>query len=89
MPDYSPAVDALVIRLMKEQNLDINDEAAKEAFKAAALDKINHYIISRIPDERLSDFEELLQENNSEKISYFLEEILGSAASASEEAPSY
>ncbi len=86
MPDYSPAVDALVVRLMKEQNLDPNDEAAKTAFKSEALDKINRYIISRIPDERLSDFEELLEENNSEKISFFLEEILGRSDQSGESA---
>lgn len=85
MPDYSPAVDALVVRLMKEQNLDPGDETAKDAFKQKALDQINHYIISRIPDERLADFEELLQENNPEKISYFLEEIIGKAEKALDE----
>ncbi len=85
MPDYSPAVDALVVRLMKEQNLDPSDEQAKETFKNEALDKINRYIISRIPDERLADFEELLVENNPEKISFFLEEIIGNAEKALDE----
>jgi hypothetical protein len=85
MPDYSPAVDALVVRLMKEQNLDPTDEQAKETFKNEALDKINCYIISRIPDERLADFEELLVENNPEKISFFLEEIIGNAEKALDE----
>lgn len=86
MPDYSPAIDALVVRLMREQDLDPTDDEAKEAFKSEALDKINHYIISRIPDERLSDFEELLAENNPEKISYFLEEVIGRADTAVDEA---
>ncbi len=85
MPDYSPAVDALVVRLMKEQNLDPTDEQAKEVFKNEALDKINRYIISRIPDERLTDFEDLLVENNPEKISFFLEEIIGNAEKALDE----
>jgi len=85
MPDYSPAVDALVVRLMKEQDLDPNDEAAKESFKKNTIDRINEYIISRIPDERLSDFEELLAENNPEKISYFLEEVIGRADQAIDE----
>ncbi len=86
MPDYSPAIDALVVRLMREQDLDPTDDEAKEAFKSEALDKINRYIISRIPDERLSDFEELLAENNPEKISYFLEEVIGRADTAIDEA---
>lgn len=86
MSDYSPAIDTLVARLMREQDLDPTDEEAKEAFKSEALDKINRYIISRIPDERLSDFEELLAENNPEKISYFLEEVIGRADIAADEA---
>jgi len=85
MPDYSPAVDALVDRLMKEQNLDPSDEAARQAFKKQTVDRINEYIISRIPDERLNDFEELLAENNPEKISYFLEEVIGRADNAIDE----
>ncbi|MCX6792646.1 MAG: hypothetical protein NTY12_01340 [Candidatus Falkowbacteria bacterium] len=76
MPDYSQAVDTLVERLMKEQNLDPSDEVAKQAFKTDAIEKINHFIISRIPDDKLEIFEELLGENNSEKISHFLEEVL-------------
>lgn len=76
MPDYSQAIDKLVDRLMTEQNLDPSDEVAKQAFKADAVEKINRFIISRIPDDKLEEFEELLDENNSEKISHFLEEAL-------------
>lgn len=76
MPDYSLAIDKLVERLMTEQNLDPSDEAAKEAFKTDAIDKINRYVVSRIPDDKLEAFEELLDENDSEKISHFLEEVL-------------
>ena len=76
MPDYSQAIDKLVERLMTEQNLDPSDEAAKQAFKTDAVEKINRFIISRIPDDKLEVFEELLEENNSDKISHFLEEVL-------------
>jgi hypothetical protein len=76
MPDYSLAIDKLVERLMTEQNLDPSDEAAKEAFKKDAIDKINRYVVSCIPDDKLEMFEELLDENDSEKISHFLEEVL-------------
>ncbi len=86
MPDYSPAVDALVARLMREQGLDPNDEAAKAAFRTDTLDKINQYIISRIPDDKLDQFEELLAENNPEKISYFLEEVMGNLEKSEDEA---
>lgn len=76
MPDYSQAINSLVERLMKEQNLDPSDEVAKEAFETDVVEKINHFIISRIPDDKLEMFEELLKENDSEKISHFLEEVL-------------
>jgi HEPN domain-containing protein len=76
MPDYSQAIDKLVERLMREQNLDPSDEVAKKAFKTDAVDKINRFIVSRIPDDKLEEFEEILEENNPEKISHFLEEVL-------------
>jgi MoaA/NifB/PqqE/SkfB family radical SAM enzyme len=89
MPDYSLAIDKLVERLMREQNLDPTDESAKEKFKNEALDKINRFIISRIPDDKLEQFEELLEENNADKISHFLEESLGSVQAAVEESFNY
>jgi hypothetical protein len=89
MPDYSQAINKLVDRLMKEQNLDPSDEAAKETFKIDAVDKINRFIINRIPDDKLEQFEELLEENNSEKISYFLEEVLGRSQVVQEESLNY
>jgi len=89
MPDYSQAVNKLVERLMREQNLDPTDEVAKEAFKNEAMDKINRFIIGRIPDDKLDQFEELLDENNAEKISYFLEEVLGRAQASNEESLDY
>lgn len=76
MPDYSQAIDKLVERLMQEQNLDPSDEVAKQAFKTDAIDKINRFIVSRIPDDKLEEFEEILEENNADKISHFLEEVL-------------
>ncbi len=85
MPDYSPAVDHLIDRLMREQGLDPADATAKESFRADALDKINRYIISRIPDDKLTEFEELLEENSPEKISHFLEEVLGNIEATFEE----
>lgn len=89
MPDYSQAVEKFVERLMREQGLDPNDQAAKEAFKNETMDKINRYIIDRIPDDKLEQFEELLEENNAEKISYFLEEALDDVKSSVEESLNY
>jgi hypothetical protein len=89
MPDYSQAVDKLVERLMREQNLDPADQVAKETFKNEAIDKINRFIINRIPDDKLEQFEELLEENNAEKLSYFLEEVLGNVQVAVEESLNY
>lgn len=89
MPDYSQAINKLVDRLMREQNLDPTNEVAKEAFKNEAIDKINRFIINRIPDDKLDQFEELLEENNADKISYFLEEVLGKAQVTAEESLNY
>jgi len=89
MPDNSLAVDHLVDRLMKEQGLDPMDQAAKEKFKDETLDRINRYIISRIPEDKLVEFEELLEENNQEKISYFLEEVLGNVQGVVQDSLAY
>ncbi|WKZ25023.1 MAG: hypothetical protein QY321_01155 [Patescibacteria group bacterium] len=81
MTDYSPAVDQLITRLMKEQGIDDTDSSAKEKFREETMDRINNYILNRIPDDRLIEFETLLQENVPDRISAFLEEVLSGSES--------
>lgn len=65
------ALDQLIIQLMQKKGQPINDEN-RISFTEEIVDRINDSILRNIPDEKLPEFEQILEEGDEEKVKIFI-----------------
>lgn len=65
------ALDQLITQLIQRKGLEIADEN-RASFTEEVVDKINDSILRNIPDEKLPEFEMVLEEGDEEKVKSFI-----------------
>ncbi len=65
------AFDQFIVQLMHRKGLDVNlsDQAA---FTDEIIDKINDSLLRNLPDDKLPEFEQILEEGDEEKFKHFI-----------------
>ncbi len=67
----SHALDQLITQLIHKKGQEINDEN-RVSFTEEIVDRINDSILRNIPDEKLPEFEQILEEGDEEKVKVFI-----------------
>lgn len=65
------ALDQLITQLIHKKGQEVNDEN-RASFTEEIVDRINESILRNIPDEKLPEFEQILEEGNEEKVKFFI-----------------
>lgn len=65
------ALDQLILQLIQKKSHLINDEN-RLAFTEEIVDRINDSILRNISDEKLPEFEQVLEEGDEEKVKSFI-----------------
>ena len=65
------ALDQLIVQLMEKKGQQNNNEN-RAAFTEEVIDRINESILRNIPDEKLPEFEQILEEGDEEKVKIFI-----------------
>ena len=65
------ALDQLITQLIHRKGLEIADEH-RASFTEEVVDKINDSILRNISDEKLPEFEMVLEEGDEEKVKSFI-----------------
>ncbi len=67
------ALDQLITQLIQKKGQQINDEN-RVSFTEEIVDRINDSILRNITDEKLPEFEQILEEGDEEKVKLFIRE---------------
>ncbi len=65
------ALDQLITQLIHKKSQEINDEN-RVSFTEEIVDRINDSILRNISDEKLPEFEQILEEGDEEKVKMFI-----------------
>lgn len=65
------AFDQFIVQLMQRKGLTVT-EADQAMFTDEIIDKINDGILRNLPDDKLPEFEQILEEGNEEKAKQFI-----------------
>jgi succinate dehydrogenase flavin-adding protein (antitoxin of CptAB toxin-antitoxin module) len=65
------ALDQLITQLIQKKGQQINDEN-RVSFTEEIVDRINESILRNITDEKLPEFEQILEEGDEEKVKLFI-----------------
>lgn len=67
------ALDQLIDQLIKRKGLAVADEN-RASFTEEVVDKINESILRNMSDDKLPEFEQILEEGDEEKVKAFIRE---------------
>ncbi|HRH33261.1 MAG TPA: DUF5663 domain-containing protein [bacterium] len=67
------ALDQLIDQLIKRKGMEMPDEN-RASFTEEVVDKINESILRNMSDDKLPEFEQILEEGNEEKVKAFIRE---------------
>lgn len=65
------AFDQFIIQLMHRKGLNITS-ADQAVFTDEVIDKINDSLLCNLPDDKLPEFEQILEEGDEEKFKHFI-----------------
>ena len=67
------ALDQLIDQLIKRKGLEVADEN-RASFTEEVVEKINESILRNMSDDKLPEFEQILEEGDEEKVKAFIRE---------------
>ncbi len=73
------ALDQLIVQLMKKNGQSIPDDT-QPGFTEEIVDRINESILRNIDDDKLPEFEQILEEGSEEKVKAFIKEHIPNLA---------
>jgi succinate dehydrogenase flavin-adding protein (antitoxin of CptAB toxin-antitoxin module) len=65
------ALDQLISQLVQKKGQEVNDEN-RASFTEEIVDRINESILRNISDDKLPEFEQILEEGDEEKVKIFI-----------------